>query len=86
MRSRYRKRPILASLSAKNRSKSPFPIGLVFSIKRDSFPPALEHYLPLRRLDLQTSFIRQQVCSASRAMIAMLQQQQQQQQQQLAMT
>ena len=35
VRSRYRKMPILASLNAKNRSKSPFSIGLVFSIVSD---------------------------------------------------
>ena len=36
VRSRYRKMPILASLNAKNRSKSPFSIGLVFSIVSES--------------------------------------------------
>jgi hypothetical protein len=32
VRSHYRKMPILASLNAKNRSKSPFSIGVLFSI------------------------------------------------------
>ena len=36
VRSHYRKMPILASLNAKNRSKSPFSIGLVFSIVSES--------------------------------------------------
>ena len=32
VRSHYRKMPILASLNAKNRPKSPFSIGMLFSI------------------------------------------------------
>ena len=49
VRSHYRKMPILACLKSKNRSKSPFSIGLVFSIvsestvgrrKSSSFAPA----------------------------------------------
>jgi hypothetical protein len=32
VRSHYRKMPILASLNAKNRPKSPFSIGVLFSI------------------------------------------------------
>ena len=36
VRSHYRKMPILACLKSKNRSKSPFSIGLVFSIVSES--------------------------------------------------
>eukprot|EP01046_Picozoa_sp_COSAG06_P046888 COSAG06_NODE_6715_length_2812_cov_706.046812_2_plen_224_part_00 len=47
--SRYRKMPILASLNAKNRSKSPFSIGLVFSIVSES--TVLLYYVKYRNLE-----------------------------------
>ena len=44
VRSHYRKMPILACLKSKNRSKSPFSIGLVFSIVSESTSLSYYYY------------------------------------------